>query len=429
MSNDLFFAKKSPAGSATTEELDHLLVVVRLPLWLPLGALVCICFSALVWSIWGRIPITVNGVGVLINPGNVKGVQAEAGGQVEEILVRPGDIIKEGDNVAVVRQTIQEQSVRQAHENHDEIKVTNTRTLEVNAQRFKIRMDSLDRQEALLTESKELSESVHTATQERYDAVLELSEEGLANRDLLLSSKSALVESQTKMSNYEVQLQQLELEREQAMQENIQTEFGLRNQIDDARRTLERLELQLENERYVRSGVSGRVLEVKISVGRMVSFGTPVISVETSEAPEALVNLCYFPVKDGKRILDEMRMLITPTTVKRERYGGIVGTVTKVSSFPVSREAAINVVGSQELTSALMTKGAMIEVEAVMKPSENTNSVSNYQWSSKDPPVVVSQGMVTMNRITIEQRAPITYIMPLLRSWFQGQKDDYLPGI
>ncbi|MDA7534606.1 NHLP bacteriocin system secretion protein [Verrucomicrobia bacterium] len=429
MSNLFFAKKKSPAGSSTPEELDHLLVVVRSPLWIPLGALAFVCACAVVWSIFGRIPISVSGVGVLITPGNVQTVQSQESGLVSELRVSPGQDIQKGDVVAVLMQPMSEQSVNQARENYNEIKQSNEKTLGINDKRFADLMDSFRRKEEILAESKKLSASVHAATQRRYDALKSLAEDGLARQDQILGAESSFAESQTKMSNYGVQLQQLKVDREQARQQNNQTEFQLRTQMDEARRKLEQLELQLKNSTSIRSSVSGKVLEVMVSVGRTVSYATPIITLETLQDQGEMLNLCFFPVKDGKRIRRGMQVLLTPTTVKRERFGGMIGKVTKVSAFPITREAAINRVGSKELTSSLMSDGAMIEVEVKLTPAKNSESVSQYEWSSKNPPVAVNQGMVTMDRIAIEERAPITYLMPLLRSWFQGQKDDFAPGI
>jgi HlyD family secretion protein len=428
--SDLFFAKKkSPAGSSTPEELDHLLVIVRSPLWIPLGALAFVCICGVIWSIMGRIPISVSGVGVLISPGNVQSVQSQEAGLVAELRVSPGQQIQKGDVVVVLTQTMSKQSADQARENYNEIKQSNELTLGINSKRFIDHMDSFRRKEELLNESKKLSASVHEATKRRYEALLALAEDGLARQDQILGAESSFAESQTKMSNYDVQLQQLKVDREQARQQNIQTEFQLKTQMDDARRRVEQLDLQLENSTLVRSSVSGQILEVMVSVGRTVSYGTPIITLETHQDEVEMMNLCFFPVKDGKRIRNGMKVLLTPTTVKRERFGGMIGTVTRVSAFPITREAAINRVGSKELTGALMSDGAMIEVEVKLTPAKSSESVSQYEWSSKNPPVAVNQGMVTMDRIAIEERAPITYLMPLLRSWFKGQKDDFVPGI
>jgi HlyD family secretion protein len=42
------------------------------------------------------------------------------------------------------------------------------------------------------------------------------------------------------------------------------------------------------------------------------------------------IALAYFPIKDGKQIKPEMVISITPDTVQRERFGGIIGKVNAV---------------------------------------------------------------------------------------------------
>ena len=113
--------------------------------------------------------------------------------------------------------------------------------------------------------------------------------------------------------------------------------------------------------------------------------------------------------------------------IRDRRYGSIIGKVINVSSFPVSQEAAVNIVGSKELALALTGQGAMIEVESELKPTFSSESISGYEWTSQNPPVAVSQGTTTINRVRVDDRAPITYVLPLLRTWFQGQKDDLTP--
>ena len=65
----------------------------------------------------------------------------------------------------------------------------------------------------------------------------------------------------------------------------------------------------------------------------------------------------FFAVQDGKKIEQRMKDLtakgkavevqVTPTTVKRERFGGIKGTVTDVSAFPITKEGAAVSVGQR----------------------------------------------------------------------------------
>ena len=421
------FSKEALEAASNPDEMDHALQVVRAKLWIPLFGIGIVVAVGLAWSFVGRMPVNVTGFGVLINPGNVKVVQSQAPGLVEKVSVKPGDQLQEGDIVAVLQQPALEQLLQQAKENYDEINKTNSEALEANRNQFLAQLASIERQKQLLTEGKELSGNVNQSLEKRNQALLELAKDNLVSSEMLLQSESSLVEIKTKMAGYDAQIQALDLSLEQAKQKNIQTEFTLKNQIDESRRAVEKMELQLENNRHIRSKSGGKVMQLMVSAGTAVAFGTPVLSVATDESTQAMKNLCYFSVKDGKKIKPGMTIQVTPSTVKRERYGSIVGKVVSVSSFPVSREAAMNIVGSKELAFALTGQGAMIEVETELQGASSPDSESGYEWTSRNPPVAVSQGTTTVNRVRVDDRAPITYVLPLLRTWFQGQKDDITP--
>ena len=112
-----------------------------------------------------------------------------------------------------------------------------------------------------------------------------------------------------------------------------------------------------------------------------------------------------------------MKVLMTPDTIKRERYGGIVGKVTSISVFPVTSEGAISMVGNAEIAQQLMGEaGGKVEVIAELKI--NSQTLSGYQWSSSQGPALeISPGTTTTTRVTIEERSPISFILPIIREW------------
>jgi HlyD family secretion protein len=140
-----------------------------------------------------------------------------------------------------------------------------------------------------------------------------------------------------------------------------------------------------------------------------------------------LTNLAFFSVRDGKRIYVGDQAHVTPTTVQREREGSIVGTVRRVSPFPITQESVINTVGNEEIAKALLQQGGAIEVEVELE--RDPNSYSGFRWTSKDPEKKFSAGTTTTVRITIEQRTPITYLLPILRTWFMGAEDVHKPAM
>jgi HlyD family secretion protein len=129
------------------------------------------------------------------------------------------------------------------------------------------------------------------------------------------------------------------------------------------------------------------------------------------------VGITYFPVENGKKIQSGMKVQITPQTVKRERFGGIVGTVTDVSPFPITTEAAANVVGNPQIIAGLVSEKQPVVIQVSANLETDPKTFSNYKWSSSQgPKMTISAGTTTSVRVKVEERAPITFVFPILRS-------------
>jgi HlyD family secretion protein len=130
-----------------------------------------------------------------------------------------------------------------------------------------------------------------------------------------------------------------------------------------------------------------------------------------------MLGITYFPVEDGKKIQPNMTIQITPQTIKRERFGGIVGDVNTISPFPITKEAAANVVGNPEVVEGLVSKDqpGLMQVSASLQTDDST--FSGYKWSSSaGPNLKVSPGTTSIARVKVDERTPISYVIPLLRS-------------
>ena len=98
------FRKESIERLSSPERLDQLMQVVNPKSWLPLVALSSLVGAAIIWSIYGRIPITVEGRGVVVYPRKVVPLQAKSAGQLLALNVKVGDVVKKGDVLATVDQ-------------------------------------------------------------------------------------------------------------------------------------------------------------------------------------------------------------------------------------------------------------------------------------------------------------------------------------
>ena len=133
-------------------------------------------------------------------------------------------------------------------------------------------------------------------------------------------------------------------------------------------------------------------------------------AVDTSST---LVNVSYLAIGDGKQVKPGMKALITPDTVKREQFGSIVGMVTHVVAFPVTRQSAAKLIGNADLATLLISQSGTMQIVTQLKP--DCASLSGYRWTSQTNSThqQLSAGITTSVKVIVAQEAPIEFVFPL----------------
>src|SRR4051812_1453886 len=98
------FSKAALERLTTPEQLDSLMQVTRPSGWVALVTTAVLVAGVVAWSILGDLRVTVPARGILIRGGALIDVQAGSNGRISEFLVKPGDVVKPGDEVAVIAQ-------------------------------------------------------------------------------------------------------------------------------------------------------------------------------------------------------------------------------------------------------------------------------------------------------------------------------------
>jgi HlyD family secretion protein len=217
------------------------------------------------------------------------------------------------------------------------------------------------------------------------------------------------------VADLEAQLRELDNQTSQFDQETFQTTTQGDRDIQAIDQEIRRLEQQIQTQSQILSPQTGCLLELNATPGQIVQPGLAIGSLQTTDQPTHLQGIAYLPVKDGKQIKPEMSVSITPETVQRERLGGIVGRVTAVSPLPVTREAILATVGNPDLAESFATaQGGVMEIKTELTLDPNTPS--GYQWTaSQGTPEPPTSGTTATLRITLEERAPIAFILPFLQ--------------
>ena len=528
------FRKESLNYLSTPERLDELIKVISPRDWIPLATLGGLVLVGLVWSIFGRIPITVAGQGVLLRSRQVIELQSPISGQLQELKVKVGDCLQNSSGIIAIiepvelkqKQQLEMQKLAELQKQDREVSaivlqrtqlekvalqqqqsslkqrlqdaqsltplLKNQSTSSIATQRESLQqrlqnLQSLNpvlrskRSGAIQQKRESLQQRLRDAKaqapvlKERLEIRQELAKQGAIPKDQVLEAERQYRDSLQNVAEVQAQLKQLDVDQTQAEQaylENLNSIGEIQSQLkkleldkteaeqryvdnlnkiseietqlkelDTKEKTLEQQNLDAANNRknqileignqikaveqqiqvnsVIKSPYDGCILELTVSNGQVVNPGSRIGSIQIQKSAQPLLAVTYFAVRDGKQIKPGMPIQITPTIVKRERFGGIVGNVVSVSPFPVTKQGAASVIGNPEIVESLLSQSKEAQIEVWAELKENSDNFSGYEWSSSQGPldVKMSTGTTTSAQVTVQQRAPIEFVLPFLREW------------
>lgn len=94
------FRKSSLDKLSSPEQLDKAITIISPSFWIAAIGGGLIIAVALVWSIFGRLPVNVNANGIYMGKDGMHAVVAEADGIVQEVFVAEGDTVTAGEKIA-----------------------------------------------------------------------------------------------------------------------------------------------------------------------------------------------------------------------------------------------------------------------------------------------------------------------------------------
>jgi HlyD family secretion protein len=460
---------------SSPERLDQLMQVINPMDWIALSTLGILVGGTLIWSIVGRIPLTVEGRGVFIRPHQVIDLQANVAGQLSALKVEQGKCVEKGALLATIEPTDLKQQLQLTQGKLTQLQAQRTQELARSDQRMNLEqstlaatrvslvqrlnntsaiapvlqtkgLESIQEQRRSLEQRLQDARAMIPVMEERVDTRRQLYTQGGIAQDTLLQAEreytqsrqtAAEVEAQIKQlevqiaetdRNYltnlqtvgelEAQLQELDTKAVRIDQENRGNQKQQDREIQEVTREIARLEQQITTNSKIISPQAGCILELNLAVGQVVQPGARLGSIQISQANRPIAGILYFPIKDGKQIQPGMSLTITPDTVQRERFGGIVAEVKTVSELPITRENATSVIGNSEVVQTLVGEsGAVMQVNAELAIDLKTRS--GHKWSSSQgTSSPITSGTTATARVTVEQRAPITFVLPFLRDLF-----------
>jgi HlyD family secretion protein len=408
----VIFRKVALERLSSPEQLDQLLQVTNPRGWLALGALGALLLVAVIWGVFGSVPTTAEGGGILIRQGGVASLVSTASGQVEEILVAVGQVIAKGQVVAKVRQQGLQLQLADARAKRADLAAQYQQLLRVSEEQKRLKARDLAQQRANLERSIAASEKDVALRRERLAAEEELLKDGLITKQELLTTQQGLNAARDQLAGQQLERNGLELKR-------LESEQQLDQQLESRKNAIQDLELQIrEDEAKLKEDVSilsphaGRVLELAVARGDLVNPGTAVLNLEV--VSEDLMAVIFVPASTGKQVQPGMAVRLSPSTVKREEYGYMLGRVSWVAEFPSTQRGMVRLLGNEALVAKLMAAGPPIQVNVALRRDRATPT--GYRWSSsRGPSLKISSGTLADGSIVVRADRPVALVIPTLR--------------
>jgi multidrug efflux pump subunit AcrA (membrane-fusion protein) len=369
------FREEALRAQTSPEQLEQPLPLLRPSLWALLAGLLLFTGAILVWSVVGRVPVRIQGRGVLLRPEALVPVQSPSSGPLQDLLVKEGQCVQAGQALARV----------------DLVQLRGT-------------MEASQRRITQLRSQNQLA--LLQAQRERALAAADL--------ERLLPYRGSGAIAEETFIDKERQLQRIDSQQLAESQQRLQ---GINDEVLALRRQQE----EYQRNSLVLSPMAGCLVEQLVQPGAVVNAGTTLFSLDRQDRRQELVSLAYFPVQDGKRLKPGQLVRITPTTTKAQRHGGIRGRILRLRALPVSREGLRRRLGLESLVDAVQPasaagSGGEPMIEAVTSLERDPHTHSGFDWGGgPGPKLTLSPGTGTGVSVLVEDRQPISYVIPLLR--------------
>ncbi|NEO60683.1 MAG: NHLP bacteriocin system secretion protein [Moorea sp. SIO4G2] len=523
------FREESVEHLTSPEKLDQAMEVVSRQDWLPLSTLAGIVFLTIIWSIVGKLPLTIKSKGVLIHPHKVVEVQSPVSGQLEQINIKEGDCVDRGFVLATIEPSDIQQKLQQQKERLTQLQSQSQLANTLQVQRTNLEVLSLQQKQEALEQSLQNSESLNlvlnnqaieaikqqkesiqqkitdlqtitptlrekglnsikeqrvsifkqlndfkelsSSLKDRVEKRRELVQAGAISLDQILEAEQSYKQNLQNISKLEAELKQLDVkeaeveqqyldnlstiskhqaelreltvnvtetrekylknmnqvaqqktdlktlatERKKLEQQNLEDSSKRENQIQQVKYDLAQLSKQYNDNQAIKSPYSGCFLNITASKGSVIDKGFSLGVIQRQSSSDSLSTVAYFPVGQGKKIKPGMKIYVTPDTVRREKFGSIIGTVSEVSPFPITQQGATKLIGNSTIAENLASKvRPVIEIHGKLQADSSTPS--GYAWSSSQgPSLTVTSGTTVTVQVTIEEQTPITLVLPILR--------------
>lgn len=406
------------------DQLDQSLRLVRPRHLLGFGVVAAVLVAGLAWSLIATAPVKVSGPGVLLSPAGVAAVTTRDTGHVEQLLVRPGDRVVPDQPLALIRSPERSDELLAAEEEASEAQALYQALAQEFAAQDRLQADLLTRMTAATAERIESLEALLTTLTKQRAGEAGLRDKGMVSSRQFFETETQLAQTAHELAMARNRITELALDQEQQASKRQQELAEQRLRAQNLRRRADNLSRKYERDRQVLATVAGLVAEIGVDVDDPVSAGQAIARlVVAREEASGLTAIAYLPAAEGKKVKPDMLAQVSPSTVKFELEGYVLGRVLRVSELPASREALLRRLRNDVLVDDLLKEGTPIEIEVALQ--EDGSTPSGYAWTSGvGPDIRLEPGTLARTQVVVERVHLISLLFPAMDyvyGWFKAR--------
>jgi HlyD family secretion protein len=402
------FRKASIDKVSSPEQLDLLMRVTSPVGWVALVAVAVMLIAVGVWSVLGSIPDLVDARGTLFRGERIYDIKATLSGNIVTLDVRPGSLVVAGQTIAKLKSEQPSPEQISAVEQQVAEILSNDRSAN-DAAREKVSANGVTIAKNR-AEADGLNEQLGKM-QAQYRTVKQLVDQGIKAPKDLFALERDMEGVKSRRESLLAEVHQLEANSAAA-----------RSSVRSSEGRIAALRASLRATSEVKSGESGRVVEVIKSAGDKVAAGESLIRIERNYVKTTdqfcggdVHALVYVPASGAGKVKKGQFVRVSPSDVKKEEYGYILGTVEWVSSYTASTADMTEKLKNDQLVKQFMGAGPVVEARICLNKNPE-NKVNSFRWSSSQgPPTATDAGTTCSVSMVVDEKKPYTYVIPAVR--------------
>lgn len=408
--------KEALQAVSSNDAIRDLLVVTRRRGWLTMAGVGFVILAILIYAIFGRIPVKVKGAGMLVAGSDLYLVDVSSAGRLIDIHVKVGDRVEEGQLVAEMSSRDLDRQLESLSQRLILLEEQNTVLSTVEGSQLEFSQATLERSITSLEQEITSSNTLHGLKKDQLTAQKELIKKGYISQNTLISTMQEVTQLEQSMLKSQASLKESRQSHETTVGSVKQSRAARADEINQTRAQIAELESKRDTQLMVVSDVAGVVVGVRQDRGSVLDAGAPLFEIQEGASTKGtLSSIAYLSLKTGKRAAPGMLAEVSPTIAKRSRFGFIKGTVSSVEEYVASEEQLETVFANESIVQEIRQGlGPVIRVGIEMETDAATPS--GFRWSTNQGyPVRLTAGTEITIEVVVEERRPISYVIPWLR--------------